>query len=608
METMLSTYIDNKQSFFLYAGAGSGKTYALVELLNYIKSTRKTELEQARQKVAVITYTNAATDEIKRRIGFDPLFDISTIHSFVWEMIHPYQEDIRNLLIAHIQKKMEEYETMQNKMRDTQCKTYLDRQARIDKYKERLDTINRVSVFKYNPNGDNSDSDSLNHSDVIEIGAKLFAKPLLQRIMVQRYPYIMIDESQDTKKEVMLAMLEMAKSHQGRLTLGLFGDVKQRIYMDGVPDIEVRIPEEWGLPVLRNNYRSASKIVHLANLIAKEMQAEDKSGQNTQADARIGCKRLYIIKNDDRLDKDKIEHDILEDMAAKTGDDKWRDAVNVKTLILEHRMAAVRLGFENFYDKLYNVGRYSEDFLKGEAADMRVFMEVVFPILEAKACEDNERVFEIVQDNCVWMSKKVFLNVSQMKEVSLKLKKVTDACLLPTCTIGDALKSVVESELFKVSPMLTALVKEGVDSDFSESQMEALEAWKQVTGVPLAEFYHYFEYVTERSRFATHQGVKGLEYDRVMVIYDDADSRGRSFSYEKLFGAKALSEADLKNIREGKETSVQRTMRLLYVTCTRAKESLALVTYTNSPDTVYEYCLSKSWFEDDEIKMVEYDS
>lgn len=607
MATNLTSYIDNKQSFFLYAGAGSGKTYALVELLNYIKSTRKTDLELAHQKVAVITYTNAATDEIKRRIGFDTLFDISTIHSFVWEMIHPYQEDIKKLLQNHIQKKIDEYEAMQQRMKDTQCKTYIDRQAKIDKYRERAEIVNSVSVFKYNPNGDNADSDSLNHSEVIEIGAELFTKPLLQRVMVLRYPYIMIDESQDTKKEVMLSMLEMAKNYQGRLTLGLFGDVKQRIYMDGVQDIEERIPEGWGQPVLANNFRSASKIVTLANLIAKEMQAEDKSKQEAQTSAGTGFKRLYVINNDDRLDKERIEREIAEDMAIKTGDDKWKEAVNVKTLILEHRMAAVRLGFEDFYDKLYNLGRYSEDFLKGEVADMRVFIEVVFPILEAHSHGDKERVFDIMQDNSVAFLKKVSLSVQKMKDVGKRLNEVIAVCTKAECTIEQAVRSVVDSELFKVSPMLTALVREGADNGFTESQTDALEAWKSAKDLPLAQFYHYFEYVTERSRFATHQGVKGLEFDRVMVIYDDADSRGRSFSYEKLFGAKPLSEADQKNISEGKETSVQRTMRLLYVTCTRAKESLALVTYTNSPNKVHDFCIEKGWFVEEEIKMYSQD-
>ena len=603
MANDLTKYIDNRKSFFLYAGAGSGKTYALVELLKYIKTVQKTNLELSHQKVAVITYTNAATDEIKRRIGFDTLFDISTIHSFVWEMIHPYQEDIKKLLTVHLHDKLEDYEQKQQKMKDRQCKTYVDRQGKIDKYRERLETVNHVTVFKYNPNGDNVDSDSLNHSDVIEIGAELFARPLLQRIMVQRYPYIMIDESQDTRKEIMLAMLEMAKNYQGRLTMGLFGDVKQRIYLDGVPDIENHIPTEWGQPVLRNNYRSASRIVRLTNLIAKEMQTEEKSKQFSQGNVGAGYVRLYAVQYTDGLDREKTEKKILEDMADETGDDKWKDAMEVKTLILEHRMAAVRLGFEDFYDKFYNVGRYSEDFLKGETADMRVFMEIIFPIMESYAKGDKERVFEIVQDNCMMLSKKISLSVQQIKEVSAKVKAIIATCTANDCTIEQAVKCVVDANLFKISPMLAALVKKGADVDFTESQMSALAAWKGAKGLLLSQFFHYFEYVTERSRFATHQGVKGLEFDRVMAIYDDSSARGKIFSYEKSLGASALSEADLKNIREGKETSVERTMRLLYVTCSRAKESLAIVAYTSSPNKVREFCIDKGWFEDSEIVM-----
>ena len=598
----LIQYIDNRQSFFLYAGAGSGKTYTLVEVLKHIKSTQRTKLELSHKKVAVITYTNAATDEIKRRIGFDELFDISTIHSFVWEMIQPYQEDIKKLLTVHIQNRIDDYDQKQQKMRDKQSKTYAERQAKIDKYRERLETIQAVKVFRYNPNGDNSDSDSLNHSDVIEIGAELFGRPLLQRIMVQRYPYIMIDESQDTKKEIMLAMLEMAKNYQGSLIMGLFGDVKQRIYLDGVPDIENHIPEVWGKPVLSKNHRSASDIVRLTNLIALEMQPENISRQDVVRKDGAGYVRLYIVKQSGDLDKERTEKDISEDMAEETGDAKWKLPLEVKTLILEHRMAAARLGFEEFYETLYNVGRYSEDFLKGQAADMSVFMDVVFPILEAHAKGNKERVLEIVQDNCTLLSGGNFINVSQMKSVSEKVNAIIATCTSDKCTIEEAVRSVVEAGMFKVSPMLLALVKDGIEADFSESQMNALEAWQKAKCFSLGQFYHYFEYVTERSRFATHQGVKGLQFPRVMAIYD-ASARGKLFSYEKSFGVEGLSDTEMKNKREGKETSVERTMRLLYVTCSRAMDSLALVVYSSSPDKVREFCLNKKWFNAEEIIM-----
>ena len=46
--------------------------------------------------------------------------------------------------------------------------------------------------------------------------------------------------------------------------------------------------------------------------------------------------------------------------------------------------------------------------------------------------------------------------------------------------------------------------------------------------------------------FGTHQGVKGLQFDRVLAILDDDEARGFLFSYEKLFGAKETSDTDKK--------------------------------------------------------------
>ena len=113
----------------------------------------------------------------------------------------------------------------------------------------------------------------------------------------------------------------------------------------------------------------------------------------------------------------------------------------------------------------------------------------------------------------------------------------------------------------------------------------------------------YNEYVSDRARFGTHQGVKGLEFSRVMVVMDDKEARGFLFSYEKLFGAKAATPTDLKNEQEGKETSFDRTRRLFYVTCSRAKRSLAIVAYTENPNEAKEFVLSEKWFEEKEVVM-----
>lgn len=82
---------------------------------------------------------------------------------------------------------------------------------------------------------------------------------------------------------------------------------------------------------------------------------------------------------------------------------------------------------------------------------------------------------------------------------------------------------------------------------------------------------------------------------------DDSEAKGFLFSYEKLFGAKPRSDTDIKNEQEGRDNSISRTARLFYVTCTRARESLAIVAYTGDVKAVKDTALSHGWFRVEEI-------
>lgn len=62
-----------------------------------------------------------------------------------------------------------------------------------------------------------------------------------------------------------------------------------------------------------------------------------------------------------------------------------------------------------------------------------------------------------------------------------------------------------------------------------------------------------------------------------------------------------LNKNDHKHQTAGKETAVDRTLRLLYVTCSRPKDALAVVCWTNDPDAVAAQVKQYGWFEDDEI-------
>jgi hypothetical protein len=128
-----------------------------------------------------------------------------------------------------------------------------------------------------------------------------------------------------------------------------------------------------------------------------------------------------------------------------------------------------------------------------------------------------------------------------------------------------------------VSPPPTENEEEDDDGE-SSRELAAMDAFLKCRS---AQFWGYREYIDEQSPFSTQQGVKGSEFNRVLVVLDDEESRHFQFSYEKYFGVRALSDSDLENQQAGKETVIDRTRRLFYVCCTRAMTDLAVVFFCN---------------------------
>ena len=114
--------LDKPKSFLLFAGAGSGKTRTLVNVLQEIRNKRLQKLIENGQKVAVITYTNVACKEIQHRLEYDPIFSVSTIHSFIWELIKPFTSDIKNFLKVKLQTDIGDLNEKINKARDRMVK------------------------------------------------------------------------------------------------------------------------------------------------------------------------------------------------------------------------------------------------------------------------------------------------------------------------------------------------------------------------------------------------------------------------------------------------------------------------------------------------------
>lgn len=588
-----------RKSFFLFAGAGSGKTYSLVLLLKKIHNSIGKDLLLQGKNVAVITFTNAATDEIINRLDYSPIFHISTIHSFVWEIIKYYQSDIKRLYCSYIEEDLKALEKKIKETKNKTTKTYLSSVEKLEYQKERLAKAQTIEKFVYNPNGSNPEYNALKHAEVIRISARMIIESrMLQRIIAQRYPILLIDESQDTKKELVDVFFEIQRNFADIFTLGLLGDQKQRIYADGKENIEDSIPTEWEKPVKRMNYRCAKRIIQLANDIGKDIDINAE--QRPREDANDGFVRLFIIQQRDGLNKDEIEQNVMRIMSEQTRDEKWAaiDA-DVKVLTLEHMMAARRLGFSSFFAPLYKVSKYQMTFLQGTVSEIEFFTKEILPIAESIK-EDGRIALEILKKHSPLLSGQDTKNPYELylkcREESIKVANLVNENETIRVVVDEIIKSqlLIVPDVVKQAYMLNP-------SDIEDIVEEDIRAWVEVMDLPISMVRSYDDYVNHRSQFDTHQGVKGLEFDRVMVIIDDSEIRGFLFSYDKLFGVKDLSDADLKNKENGKETSIERTQRLFYVTCTRAKNSLAVVMYTNNSEGVKTETIKKGWFEESEI-------
>lgn len=592
-----------RKSFFLFAGAGSGKTHSLVLLLKKIRDSIGKDLLVQGKNVAVITFTNAATDEIVNRLDYSLVFHISTIHSFVWDAIKYYQADIKHLYCQYIQEDIQKLYEKQEKAKSKTTKTYQSNAEKIEHLKEKLGKAKTIEKFVYNPNGSNAEYNALNHAEVIKISAQMIMDNImLQRIIAQRYPILLIDESQDTKKELVDAFFKIQENFSDIFTLGLLGDQKQRIYTDGKENMVNIIPSEWEQPVKRMNYRCAKRIVKLANTIGKVLDIYAE--QNPKEDAADGLVRLFIVQQQNEIDKDDIEQTIMDIMCNQTHDAKWSGAdADVKTLTLEHMMAARRLGFAQFFGPLSKVDKYQMAFLQGKVSELDFFTKEVLPIADS-INGDGRNALEILKAYSPLLSKqnteKPYELYLRCRDDSQKVANIVNG----NHSIRDVVKVVCSSQLLPVPEVLRQASILST-TDVNDEWEEDLQAWVMVMDLPINMVRGYDDYVNQRTRFDTHQGVKGLEFDRVMVIIDDSEAKGFMFSYDKLFGVKELTEIDKKHIEAGEESSVDRTQRLFYVTCTRAKESLAIVMYTSDSEKVKNQAISKGWFSEQEIVLLQ---
>lgn len=603
------------RSFFLYAGAGSGKTRSLKDALDYFRDNFGAGFRRSGKKVAVITYTNAAADELTARVGQDALFPISTIHSFCWSQIGTHHTDIQAWLLKILPEDLAELREKQAKGR-AGSKAAQDRERAIALTTKRLEWLATPRRFTYNPNGDNFGADSLSHSEVLKITSSfILSKPSMQAVLVNKYPFLLIDESQDTNKSLVEAFFSLAASHKGKFALGLFGDTMQRIYADGHAELGQNIPAEWARPVKRMNHRSPRRIVQLGNVLRA---AVDGQKQIARDDSATGVARIFIAPAS-TSDKPAAEIRVRERMAEICDDEGWSDDASVKTLTLEHHMAASRRGFLPMFQALDSDSRLGTGLRKGELAGLRLFTERVEPLLAAAQAGDRFAVMAHLRKTSPLLKRNALAQSPSPGDPLAPIRAAVDELTIVSskaearfldileCTarhgvfeIPAALRPFVDPE--KPSKAASIVPEEAVEEEpeeEAEASPSSIQAWRAFLETAYSQVKPFAEYVSDKGPYGTHQGVKGLEFDRVLVVLDDSEAKGFMFSYERLLGVKATADRS-----DGGETGLDRTRRLLYVTCTRAQRSLALVAYTESPDLLAAQVQKQEWFTADEIERL----
>jgi DNA helicase II / ATP-dependent DNA helicase PcrA len=622
------------RSSFLFAGAGSGKTRTLVEVLRRLTGVVPHEsgeklanrLRLYGRSIRVITYTKNAVAVITGRLGSNDLVAVSTIHSFCWELIGGFDEDIREALIADKAMQLEEAKTKAaSKVRgisDTDRRNFAEIEAEIE-------ALKGVQTFIYHPDKDTYGEGAIQHDQVLDATAWLLLnRPTLRTILQDRHPIILIDESQDTMKSVLDALMKLAQPRGSGLTLGLLGDHRQRIFPGGHSDLPGLVPPGWAKPELKMNHRSQQRVVQLINKIwaAKLFgRTQPASGieQHHRTEKTGGTVRLFIGRTSlSTPEKRQKEAWVASQMQQAVQSDAWATPAGYQSLALEHKLVAARGDFLGVYTAMTLIDpNAAAPSGRGENTGPSVARLVLQDLAQLAACvaadgsvNDFAATEVLRRTGCLnQLPADADQRIARTEEMHEALAAFGAACVKPDATVAEVVAPIIKAQLFKVDTRLLlqfADQTQPLPAPIPRRESETDDArrrrgWCALFKAPWAELKRYRRYLAGDSELATHQVVKGSEFTHVMVVMDDDQSGGNQISYDKLFGSTELGERDLGNVQACKETTIDRSLRLLYVTCSRARESLALVLWTVNPTEALKFARHESgWFAEGEVLEV----
>ncbi|MBY0346303.1 MAG: UvrD-helicase domain-containing protein, partial [Neisseriaceae bacterium] len=477
----------------------------------------------------------------------------------------------------------------------------------------------------------------ISHDELIMLAHEMFKNyPKLCVILKNTYPFILVDEYQDTDKQVIEILLDfLPKQTHVPCVVGLFGDAMQSIYDSGVGDVKNYVTGAQLVEVQKvQNRRNPRLVYELANQlrtdgIVQEASTDAKAPNMSNGIIKEGAIRFFYSTGEQQLEALKIQ----------LGWD-FNDSKEVKILNLTHNLIADKAVFPKLMaiydkDKILDYKKRISDFIvKIKQRDINDFsqqtfgeviecLEKTYPsdVKKIKPTTAQEQFIQANQELYKWAKS---LNFEQFRKTYLDKNMLIDDGTKSQNKQDDLIKHLHKLQhniwlyetgdynefLHKTEYKITRLsdkekLKNSIDAlshmanktigesiDFAHEQGICLKdgrlndfikkypyVYERVKAVPYQEFRNLYDYVSGFTPYSTQHKVKGAEFNKVLVILDNGE--WNKYNFQNLFESC------------GTESVLKRTQKLFYVCCTRAKEEL--VVYFHKPtDKVLEK--AKDWF------------
>lgn len=607
--------IKDKKHFLLSGGAGSGKTYSLVEILRALIN------DSPSVNIACITYTNAAVSEIEDRVLHDNLH-VSTIHDFLWDNIKNFQFEIKQTLIELINDP--EQTIINSSDKEMVDDSFFD-DCELIQYKEYVRIANGI----------------ISHDEVIVLATKMFEKyERLCSIVKDKYPFIFVDEYQDTNPMVVKILLEyMEKSNKSNV-VGFFGDAMQSIYDGSVGNLDMYTKSE--PPIVyevfkKQNRRNPLQVINLANLIRtdglEQQPSDDQSAPNMDKNGKVKQGEIKFLYS---------TSDSLKPVRQHLGWD-FNCATSVKELNLTHSLIADKANFPELmriYDKdkilEYIRNKIKKPLVENEPeydSTGKTLAQVLEHVgnpnptpTQRTYIENNPKYFELAKSLPYDHISKLYVDKDQLLDdkknyvgddskpnsnrddiikhlfkiencirlyESKKFNqfiKATDYSILSVndkVKLNEAIQSFQIDEDISIGKVIELAHELGLvikDDKVERFVIDRYYVYKQVCDVKYQEFRNVFDYLEGFLPFSTQHKTKGSEFSNVLVMLDNGKWNQYNFKY--------LFE------RNGTDSVKKRSEKIFYVCCTRAKEKLA-VFFPNPTLKTVETALE--WFGENNV-------